>query len=68
MSFSKQAHEVALAKVAAADAIEVEHAVDYGFAKAAREILHLDDNGIRALSKIAVARLEEAKKKLATQA
>lgn len=67
MSFSKQAHEAALAKVAAADATEQEHAIDVGFALACGK-LGLDQAQTHKLAKVARAKLDEAQKKAATEA
>jgi hypothetical protein len=60
MSFSKQAHEVALAKVAAADHTEQQHAIDVGFALGCQKI-GLSQEQTQKLAKIAVAKLEQAK-------
>lgn len=64
MPFSKQAHEAATSKVAAADRTEREHAIDAGFGLACRE-LGLNDAQTKKLAKVAVARVEAAKAKLA---
>ena len=63
MPFTKQAHEAAVAKVAAADRTEQEHAIDAGFATGCREI-GLNEAQTAKLAKIAVARVEAAKAKL----
>jgi hypothetical protein len=67
MPFSKHAHEVALAKVAAADRQERIHAVDTGFAMACQAI-GLTEPQTRKLAGIAVARVEDARAKLAAAA
>ena len=64
MSFSKQAHEAATAKVAAADRTEREHAVDVGFALGCKK-LGLDQSQTQKLAKVAMARIEAAQKKVA---
>lgn len=63
MPFTKQAHEAAAAKVAAADRTEQEHAIDAGFATGCRAI-GLTEAQTQKLAKIAVARVEAAKAKL----
>jgi len=64
MPFSKQAHEAATAKVAAADRTEQAHAIDAGFGLACRHI-GLDVAQTQKLAKVATARVEAAKTKLA---
>lgn len=66
MSFSKQAHEAALAKVAAADRVEAEHAIDVGFALGCQK-MGLSQEQTQKLAKIATARIEEAQKKVAAE-
>ena len=64
MSFTKQAHEAAQAKVAAADHLEQQHAIDVGFALGCQK-LGLDQVQTQKLAKVAMARIDEASKKIA---
>jgi hypothetical protein len=59
MPFSKQAHEAALAKVAAADRSEQEHAIDTGFALGCQK-LGLTQDQTQKLAKIARTRIDAA--------
>lgn len=67
MPFSKQAHEAALAKVAAADRTEQIHATDLGFALGCQK-MGLNQEQTQKLAKLATARIEEAAKKVAPAA
>ena len=62
MSFSKQAHEAALAKVAAADQVEAQHAVDAGFGLACQR-MGLNPTQIQKLAAVAKAKIDKAAEK-----
>lgn len=63
-TLSKTAAEVLMRKVAAADAVDREHAIDYGFYKACQD-MGLNETQAQGLAKVATAKIDAWRAKTA---